>query len=147
MLIQIFYRSLEIRRLEAEGTCGTLVSNFALLIDQVEPVRPAGVCLLGRVVDSVYERRKLDAEVDRAGRGQLGAILICLGVLVNHLLLLVDRQLPAVARVRLLNVDQVEGQFILVLPVELVEGGNLPPEGRSGVAAEDQDYWLVSAER
>ncbi len=47
---------------------------------------------------------------------------------------------------RLEDVDGVEGDLIFVLIVELVEGRNLPPEGRSGVAAKDEDDWLFTAE-
>jgi hypothetical protein len=39
---------------------------------------------------------------------------------------------------RLANVDDEERRAIAVLPVNLVEGGNLPPEGWSGVAAKDE---------
>jgi hypothetical protein len=38
------------------------------------------------------------------------------------------------------DVDDYELDLTFVLGVELVERGNLPAEGRSGVAAEDQDY-------
>ena len=31
----------------------------------------------------------------------------------------------------------------LILPVKFVQSGNLPPEWRSGVAAEDQHHWAV----
>jgi hypothetical protein len=48
---------------------------------------------------------------------------------------------------RLEDVDGVEGDLVFVLIVELVEGRNLPPEGRSGVAAKDEDDWLFAAER
>ena len=47
---------------------------------------------------------------------------------------------------RLEDVDGVERDLIFVLIVELVEGRNLPPEGRSGVAAKDEDDWLFAAE-
>jgi len=40
-------------------------------------------------------------------------------------------------------VHGVERDAIAVLLVEFVEGGNLPPERRSGVAAEDQHYRLL----
>jgi hypothetical protein len=41
------------------------------------------------------------------------------------------------------DVDREEGDLLTVLIVELVEGRNLPPEGRSGVAAEDQNDGLM----
>ena len=37
------------------------------------------------------------------------------------------------------DVDDQERDLLVVLVIELVEGGNLPPEGRSSVAAEDED--------
>ena len=55
--------------------------------------------------------------------------------------------LPDVAGMRFKNIDNQEGDFAVVVVVELVEGGNLPPEGRSSVAAEDEDDGRVSRER
>jgi hypothetical protein len=48
--------------------------------------------------------------------------------------------------VSLLNIDHEEFRPVLVLPIKLVEGGNLPPEGRSGVTAEDEHDRLGAAE-
>ena len=47
---------------------------------------------------------------------------------------------------RFKNVDHEERDFAVVVVIELVEGGNLPPEGRSSVAAEDQDDGRASGE-
>ena len=47
---------------------------------------------------------------------------------------------------RFQNVDNQEGDFAVVVVGELVEGGNLPPEGRSSIAAEDEDDGRVSRE-
>jgi hypothetical protein len=44
------------------------------------------------------------------------------------------------------NVDDQETCALLVLLVELVESGNLPPEGRSSIAAENQHYRLLLAQ-
>jgi hypothetical protein len=48
--------------------------------------------------------------------------------------------------VRFTDVDRVERGLVLVFFIQGVEGGNLPPEWRSGVAAEDEDDWLFAAE-
>ena len=48
---------------------------------------------------------------------------------------------------RLEDVDGVEGDLIFVLIVELIEGRNLPPEGRSGVAAKDENDRLFATKR
>jgi len=50
--------------------------------------------------------------------------------------------LPNIAGMRFGDVDHQESNFALILIVELVEGGNLPPERRSSVAAENHDYRL-----
>ena len=44
------------------------------------------------------------------------------------------------------DVDDQKRDVVSILIVELVEGGNLPPEGRSGVAAEDEDDGLLCGE-
>jgi hypothetical protein len=41
------------------------------------------------------------------------------------------------------DIDDQESDFASILLVEFVESGNLPPEGRSGVTAKDQDYRLT----
>jgi hypothetical protein len=46
--------------------------------------------------------------------------------------------LPDVAGMRLGDVDDQERDLISVLVVELVEGRNLPPEGRSSIASKDK---------
>jgi hypothetical protein len=48
---------------------------------------------------------------------------------------------------RFADVDDVEGRTIAILAIELVEGGNLPPERRSRVAAEHEDDRPLAAER
>ena len=48
---------------------------------------------------------------------------------------------------RFLDINQEEFYLILVLFIEAVKRGNLPPEGRSGITPEDQDNRLLSAKR
>jgi hypothetical protein len=47
---------------------------------------------------------------------------------------------------RFKDVDRVEAHLILVLVGQLVQGGNLPPKWRSGVAPENQHDRLLSPE-
>ena len=70
-------------------------------------------------------------------------LVFVFGVGEEHLLAQVDGELPAVSGVSLLDVDDEEIDLIAVLAVELVESGNLPPEGRSSVAAEHQHDGLA----
>jgi hypothetical protein len=51
--------------------------------------------------------------------------------------------LPDIAGMRLDDIDNQEGDVLVVLVIEFVESGNLPPEGRSSIAAEDQYDMLV----
>jgi hypothetical protein len=45
------------------------------------------------------------------------------------------------------DVDDKKRNVLIVLIVEGVEGGNLPPEWRSGIATEYQDDRLVGRQR
>jgi hypothetical protein len=56
----------------------------------------------------------------------------------------VGLHLPNVSGVSLEDIDRVEGDLIFILLGELVQGGNLPPKWRSGIAPEDEDDGLVS---
>ena len=47
---------------------------------------------------------------------------------------------------RFQNVDHKKCDFALVVVIQLVESGNLPPEGRSSVAAKDENHRLVRGE-
>ena len=48
---------------------------------------------------------------------------------------------------RLKDVNGVEADSVAVLHSELVQGGNLPPKRRSGVAPKDQHDWFVDPEQ
>jgi len=48
---------------------------------------------------------------------------------------------------RFLDINQEEFYLILVLLIEAVKSGNLPPERRSGITAEDQHNRLFSTKR
>jgi hypothetical protein len=48
---------------------------------------------------------------------------------------------------RLQDIYGIKRHAVTELLVQLVEGGNLPPERRSGIAAEHQNDWLLAPER
>jgi hypothetical protein len=50
--------------------------------------------------------------------------------------------LPYVGRMRLGDIHHQKRNLIYILIVKFVEGRNLPPEGRSSVAAEDHHHRL-----
>ena len=68
----------------------------------------------------------------------MGALVLIFGVGEEHFLAQVDGQLPAIGWVSFLDIDDEEIDLIAVLAVELIESGNLPPEGRSSIATEDE---------
>ena len=85
-------------------------------------------------------------QFDRTQSRHIDAFFIALGVREYDAFLDVAVGLPEVARVGFLDVYDKERRAVLVLLIELVEGGNLPPEGRSSVTAEDEHDGLHAAE-
>ena len=75
-----------------------------------------------------------------------GAVFFVLGTGKDHLVFDVALHLPDIAGVRLGDVNHQKGDSILVLVVELVESGNLPPEGRSRIAAKNKDDRLLGGQ-
>ena len=129
--------------MEAEGSGLALEADLALAVDQVQAVGPAGVGALGGVPGIVQKRGELDLQVADAGGGYVRTLVLVFGVGEEHLLAQIDGQLPAVSGVRLLDIDDEKIDLVAVLAVELIEGGNLPPEGWSSVATEDQYHGLA----
>ncbi len=129
----------QIIRLEPEGTRLALVGDATIRIDQVNTVGPAGVSLFGRVVELVQNSGKLDSQFAHASASDESSLVFILGAGKNNVVADVAFHLPHVAGVRFDDVDSQKGYVVAVLLVKLVEGGNLPPEGRSSVAAKDQD--------
>ena len=128
---------------EAKRPRFTLVCHSAILVEQVNAVGPTGVSLLCRIAKLIEDSRKFDSQFPYASPGNQRALLFILRTGEDYLVLDVALHLPDVAGMRLSDVHDQERNFVLVLIVKLVEGGNLPPEGRSGVAAKDHDYRLL----
>src|SRR5664279_1847839 len=99
------------------------------------------------VFEAVDHRRKLDAQLAHAGSSYERALGFVLGTGEDHFVLNVALHLPYIARMRFQNVHRVERHLASILLVELIEGRNLPPERRSGVAAEDQHNRLATQRR
>ena len=142
-----FQRFLEIVGLESEWAGFALVSDPVVLIDQIDSIRPACVGALRLVVESVDHCWELDSQFAHAAAGYLGALVEVLGAGENNFVFQIALGLPDVAGMRLDDVDNQERDLLVVLVIQLVEGGNLPPEGRSSVAAEDEDDRFRCGER
>ena len=118
----------------------TLVSHTAVSINQINAVGPAGIGLLGRVAEFIQDGRELDPEFAHARSRHQGALFFIPWAGKYNLVFDVALHLPDIARMRFRDIDDQERHLACVLVIELVEGGDLPPERRSGVAAEDHDH-------
>ena len=134
-------------RLEAEGAGAALVGDAAVEADDIQPVGPGGVGELGRVIHAVDQSWEVDlhfADAGVSGGAAFGEILVMRQLDLGLHVILGD---SAVQRVRLADIDEEEFRLLFAFPVEFVERGNLPAEGSSGVAAEDQHHRLLTPER
>jgi len=118
----------------------------AVRVAQVNAIGPARVGFLGRVVETVNHSGKLDTQFAHASPGHKGALFVIFRAGEDNLLFYVALHLPDVAGMCFQNVDRQESHLIPVFLVKLVEGGNLPPERRSGVAAKYQNDRLLSSQ-
>ena len=69
-----------------------------------------------------------------------------LRIFIDYILFFIYRQLPGIAGMRFLNVDQIECDLLLVPIIDFVQVGNLPAKRRSGVTTEDQHDRLFASE-
>ena len=130
-------------RLKTKGTWFALVSDTAVGIDQIKAIRPTCVCTLRPVAKLIENAGEFYAELSDAGSGDVSAFLFILRAGEDDLVLYVALHLPDIAGVGFGDVDHQKRDAILILLVEFIEGGNLPPEWRSSVAAEDQHDGLL----
>jgi hypothetical protein len=133
---------LQLFRVEAEGTRLALVRHVAGRVDQVKSVWPCRIRLLRRVAEFIEHGRNIDSELTDAGARDEIAFLFAPWTREDDIILNIALHLPNVAGVCLGDVNHQERDLIFVLLVELIEGRNLPPEGRSSVASEYQDNRL-----
>ena len=131
-------RGLEFVGLEPERAGFAFVGDATTGVDQVHPVGPAGVGLFGRVAELVEDRLDFDSELADARSGDDRALVFVFGAGEYDFIFNIALHLPEVARMRLGDVDDEKLDSIAEFVVELVECGNLPPEGRSRIAAENQ---------
>jgi hypothetical protein len=117
-----------------------LVSDATVGPNKVQSIRPPGVCSFGMVVESIDQGREFDAKSSNACTGHQGALLLIAGAAEQNFIANIALHLPDVRRMRFKDVDRIEIDLAFVLLRQLVQGGNLPPKGRSSVAAEDEDY-------
>jgi len=113
-----------------------------LRVDQVEPVRPTGIRPFRRIAKLVKHGRKFYSKFPHAGPGDECSFFLRLRAGKNDLVFDIALHLPHVAGMGFGYVNHQERDAPAILLVELIEGRNLPPERRSGVAAEYQNHRL-----
>jgi hypothetical protein len=133
--------------MKTEWTWLALVENAAALADEVKPVGPSRISGLHPVVETVNQRGEFDAQLAHARAGNNGALGLVPGAAEENIVFDIGLHLPHVGGMRLKDVNGVEADLVAILLGELVQGGNLPPKWRSGIAAEDQDHRPVDPKR
>ena len=127
----------QIVRVKAEGPRLALVKDTATFAYQVESVGPAGVSRFDPIVEAIYERGKLDAQLAHTCAGNVGALNLVLRTAEEDVVANIGPHLPHISGMRFKNVNGVESDLVAILIGQLVQGGNLPPKRRSRIAAED----------
>jgi hypothetical protein len=124
--------------MKTEGARFAFVEDTAPWSNQVHPVGPAGVGSLDAIVESVDECWEFDSKFAHASASHIETLALVFRAGKDNVIAHVGLHLPYIGRVRLKNIDRVEPNPILVLLGKLVQGGNLPPKWRSGIAPEDE---------
>jgi hypothetical protein len=132
--------------LEAAGAGGGFVPDAAVFAYEIEPVGPGGVIALDSVIESVDDGGELDAEITDAGGGVFVLLLFGLGVFKEDVVAEIGGGLAAVGSVGFADVDEEEGDFLLVGGGHFVEVPDLGTEGGSSVGAEDESDGLLALE-
>ena len=109
-----------------------------MAVNEINAIRPSRVVPFGRITKLVNNRGKFYGQPAHADPGHRRTFLLAFRAGENNLIANIALHLPDIAGVRLRNVDYEESHTVPILLIKFVESGNLPPERRSGVAAENQ---------
>jgi hypothetical protein len=129
--------------LKAERARRALVGDAALSVDQINTIGPAGIVSFCRVAELIEDGGKLDTEFSHTSAGNERSVFLTFRAGKNNFVFDIALHLPDVAGMRFRNVNDQECDAIAELLVELIEGGSLPPEWRSGIASEHKDDRLT----
>lgn len=143
---QAFQRGVQLSGIEAEWAGFALVNDAAFPVDQVHAIWPARVSLLCTVAEFVEHSGKFDPQFAHACACNQCPFIFVLRTRKNDFVADVAFHLPDVAGMRLENVNHEKCDLRVVLVVELIESGNLPPKRWSSIAAEDEHNRLIRSE-
>jgi hypothetical protein len=118
-----------------------LERDLSIALNQIEAVRPACVGGFHLIIKAINQRRELDMQLPNASASYGRALLLVTRTAEQNVIANIALHLPDVGRMSFENVDGVEVDLALVLLGQLVQGGNLPPKRRSGIAAENENDW------
>ena len=124
--------------MEAKRSWFALVEQPATGGNEIHAIRPPGIGKLHAIIKSIDQCGKLDSQFSYARTGNRGALCFVSRAAKEHLVAHVGLHLPHIRGVSLKDVYGIEINLILILHSKLVQGGNLPPKWRSGVAPEYQ---------
>jgi hypothetical protein len=127
------------RRVIVERAHAAAIRDAAGFIDNVEAFRPGGVGSLGGVIEVVDAERDgvVEALDEIVGDGHTLGKIFRLGV--AHVVLHIGFHLPFVGWMRFADIDRKEIGVVFIIVVNLHHVTDVAAEGRSSVAAEDND--------
>jgi len=137
------YRGFKFVSMEPKRPGPALVSYAPRPINQIKPIRPSSVRTLCRIPKLVEHCGNFNSQFAHASSSYESTFLFIVRTGEDDLLFYVALHLPDVAGVRLGDVDDQKCDPVSELLVELVEGRNLPPEGRSRVASKHQHHRTI----
>jgi hypothetical protein len=124
-----------------ERAIAALVRNLAVFIDDVEPLGPSGVGVVGGIGHFIDTERHriLEALGEILGNGH--AVVQIFGLHVANVVLIfsIGFHAPLVEGMGFANVDGEEIDVILVVVIELNDVANLAAKRRSSETAKDED--------
>lgn len=128
-----------------KGAHAATIGHMALLVDDVEPLRPGGVRIVSGVADVVdaEDGGVVEALDEIVGDGY--ALGECFWLRVADVVLHVGVHLPLVSGMRFAYVDGEKVGVIFVIVVNLHHVTDVAAERRSSVAAEDDDEWPATS--
>jgi hypothetical protein len=132
-------------RMEPKRARSGLVAHSSVSINQVEPVGPACIGSLRRIVKRIDYGGEFDPQFHHAELADLAAFVEALRARKHDVVVEIVGVLPHITGVRFEYVHHVERDAGSVFLVKLIESGNLPPERRSRVTAKNQHDGFFTA--
>jgi len=128
-------------RIILEGAIATLVGDAAAFVNDIEPLGPCGIRVVGAVGHFIDAKGygKFIALDEIVADGDAIFDLLGLGVADVVFFLFVGLHPPLVGRMRFTDVNGEKVNVILVIVIDLDDVANLATERRSSKAAEDED--------